>query len=74
VIAVFALAGAIVALDQFAKVLVLDRLPLGVPIALIDDLLSLTLVMNPGLAFGLLGSVPRGCCPPATASARWRSA
>ena len=59
-IAVFALAGAIVALDQFAKVLVLDRLPLGVPIALIDDLLSLTLVMNPGLAFGLLGSVPRG--------------
>jgi signal peptidase II len=60
VIAVFALAGAIVALDQFAKVLVLDRLPLGVPIALIDDLLSLTLVMNPGLAFGLLGSVPRG--------------
>ena len=48
-IAVFALAGAIVALDQFAKVLVLDRLPLGVPIALIDDLLSLTLVMNPGL-------------------------
>lgn len=59
-IAVFALAGAIVALDQFAKVLVLDRLPLGVPIAVIDDLLSLTLVMNPGLAFGLLGSVPRG--------------
>jgi len=59
VIAVFALAGAIVALDQVSKVLILDRLPLGVPAALVDDLLSFTLVMNPGLAFGLLGSVPR---------------
>jgi len=59
VIAVFALAGAVVALDQVAKVLVLDRLPLGVPIDLVDDLLSFTLVMNPGLAFGLLSSVPR---------------
>jgi len=59
VIAVFALAGAVVALDQVAKVMVLDRLPLGVPVHLIDDLLSFTLVMNPGLAFGLLGTVPR---------------
>jgi len=59
VIAVFALAGAVVALDQVAKVLVIDRLPLGVPIDLVDDLLSFTLVMNPGLAFGLLSSVPR---------------
>jgi len=56
---VFALAGAVVALDQVAKVLVIDRLPLGVPIDLVDDLLSFTLVMNPGLAFGLLSSVPR---------------
>jgi signal peptidase II len=59
VIAVFALAGAVVALDQATKVVVLDRLPLGLPLAVIDDLLSLTLVMNPGLAFGLLGGVPR---------------
>lgn len=58
-IAVLAVAGAVVALDQFAKVLVLERLALGVPVALVDDLLSFTLVMNPGLAFGLLGSVPR---------------
>ena len=58
-IAVFALAGAVVALDQVAKVMVLDRLPLGVPVHLIDDLVSFTLVMNPGLAFGLLGTVPR---------------
>jgi len=60
VIAVFVLAGAVVALDQASKVLVLDRLPLGVPVALVDDLVSFTLVMNPGLAFGLLGTVPRG--------------
>jgi signal peptidase II len=59
VIAVFVLAGAVVALDQVAKVLALDRLPLGVSVNLVDDLLSFTLVMNPGLAFGLLGSVPR---------------
>ena len=59
-IAVFALAGAVVALDQVSKVIALDRLPLGVPVKLVDDLLSLTLVMNPGLAFGLLGTVPRG--------------
>ncbi len=58
-IAVFALASAVVALDQVSKVLILDRLPLGVPVALVDDLLSFTLVMNPGLAFGLLGTVPR---------------
>ena len=59
-IAVFALAGAVVALDQVSKVVVLDRLPLGVPINVVEGLLSLTLVMNPGLAFGLLGTVPRG--------------
>jgi signal peptidase II len=58
--AVLLLAGAVVALDQVSKVIVLDRLPLGVPVKLVDDLLSLTLVMNPGLAFGLLGTVPPG--------------
>ena len=59
-IAVVALAGAVVALDQATKVLALDRLALGVPVNIIDGLLSLTLVMNPGLAFGLLGSVGPG--------------
>lgn len=59
-IAVFALAGAVVALDQVTKAIVLDRLPLGVPVTIVDDLVALTLVMNPGLAFGLLGSIPRG--------------
>jgi signal peptidase II len=57
VIAVLLLAGAIVALDQITKLIALARLPLGVPVPLIDGLLSLTLVLNPGLAFGLLGTI-----------------
>jgi signal peptidase II len=56
--AVLLLAGAVVALDQISKAIVLDRLPLGVPISVVDGLLALTLVLNPGLAFGLLGGVP----------------
>jgi signal peptidase II len=59
VIPVLLLAGAVVALDQVTKIAALDRLPLGVPISLIDGLLALTLVLNPGLAFGLLGSMPQ---------------
>ena len=57
---VFLLAGAVVVLDQITKFLALSRLALGVPVSLIDNVLALTLVMNPGLAFGLLGGVPRG--------------
>jgi signal peptidase II len=55
---VLLLAGAIVVLDQVTKAVVLERLLLGVPVPVIDGLLSLTLVLNPGLAFGLLGGVP----------------
>jgi signal peptidase II len=55
--AVLALAGAVVALDQVAKVIALDRLPPGVSVV-VTSWLNLTLVMNPGLAFGLLGGVP----------------
>jgi signal peptidase II len=58
--AVLLLAGAIVALDQITKAVVLDRLLLGVPLPIVEGLLSLTLVMNPGLAFGLLGGIPQG--------------
>jgi signal peptidase II len=58
VIAVLLLAGAIVVLDQVTKAVALKYLALGVPVHLIDDLLALTLVLNPGLAFGLLGGVP----------------
>lgn len=57
---VLVLAGAVVALDQITKAVVLQRLPLGVPVSVIDGLLALTLVLNPGLAFGLLGTVPDG--------------
>jgi signal peptidase II len=55
---VFFLAGAIVVLDQVTKAVALARLSLGVPVSLIDNLLALTLVLNPGLAFGLLGGLP----------------
>jgi signal peptidase II len=58
VTAVLLLAGAIVALDQITKIVALGYLQLGVPVSIIDGLLSLTLVLNPGLAFGLLGTIP----------------
>jgi signal peptidase II len=51
-------AGVVVALDQITKAIALDHLAPGVPIPVIDGWLALTLVLNPGLAFGLLGSVP----------------
>jgi signal peptidase II len=55
---VLVLAGAIVVLDQITKALALDSLAPGLPLVVFDGWLSLTLVMNPGLAFGVLGSVP----------------
>jgi signal peptidase II len=55
---VFILAGAVIVLDQVTKAIALDRLPAGVPVVVADGWLDLTLVMNPGLAFGLLGGVP----------------
>jgi signal peptidase II len=56
--AVAALAAGVVALDQFTKAVALSRLVPGLPIDVVDGLLALTLVMNPGLAFGLLGGLP----------------
>jgi len=55
---VLALAAVVVGLDQITKLVALGRLPAGLPVPVIDGWLSLTLVMNPGLAFGLLGTVP----------------
>jgi signal peptidase II len=52
------IAGAVVVLDQITKLAALERLAPGVAIPLIDGLLSLTLVMNSGLAFGLLAGLP----------------
>jgi signal peptidase II len=56
--AVLVIAAVVVALDQATKAMVLGQLAPGVPIPLIDGLLSLTLVLNPGLAFGLLAGLP----------------
>src|SRR5262245_4626763 len=55
---VVAVAGAVLVLDQVVKWLALHRLPLGLPITVVDGFFSLTLVMNPGLAFGMLSSTP----------------
>lgn len=54
------LGGIVVILDQAVKWLALRRLGPGVPVNVIDGFFSLTLVMNPGLAFGMLGTMPRG--------------
>jgi signal peptidase II len=51
--------GTVVVLDQLTKAVALDRLTPGVPVRVLDDVLALTLVMNPGFAFGLLGGIPR---------------
>ena len=45
-------------LDQVTKALALAHLPPGRPVGIIDGFCSLTLVMNPGLAFGFLSSTP----------------
>ena len=55
---VLVLAAVVVVLDQVAKAVALAHLIPGHPLVLADRWLSLTLVMNPGLAFGLLGTIP----------------
>jgi len=52
------LAAFIVILDQLTKFAVLGALPPGARVEVVDGLVALTLVMNPGLAFGLLGNLP----------------
>src|SRR6266571_4822276 len=54
---VLLLATTVVVLDQITKTAALAHLIPGHPLVLVDGWLSLTLVMNPGLAFGLLGTV-----------------
>jgi signal peptidase II len=53
-----AIAAGVVVLDQLTKAVALSRLVPGLPMDVIDGFLALTLVMNPGLAFGLLGGLP----------------
>jgi signal peptidase II len=54
---VLLLAAVVVVLDQITKAAALAHLLLGHPLVLAERWLSLTLVMNPGLAFGLLGTL-----------------
>ena len=54
------LAGVVVVLDQITKLIALARLVPGTPLGVIDGFLALTLVLNPGLAFGILAGVPIG--------------
>ena len=51
---------AVLILDQVTKYWALQRLPPGLPVSVIDRVFALTLVMNPGLAFGMLGGMPAG--------------
>ena len=50
----------VLVLDLLTKHLALERLPPGRPVHVIDGVFSLTLVMNPGLAFGMLAGTPAG--------------
>jgi signal peptidase II len=59
-IRVVVLACVVVALDQITKAIALAHLLPGVHVHVVPGFVALTLVMNPGLAFGLLGTVPVG--------------
>ena len=52
------LAAVVVVIDQITKLVVLDRLPFGARVDVIDGVLALSLVKNTGLAFGLLADLP----------------
>jgi signal peptidase II len=60
VLVIAVIAVVVVVLDQLTKLIVLDRLAPGAPLTVVPGLVALTLVMNPGLAFGLLAGVPSG--------------
>ena len=51
---------AVLILDQVTKYWALQRLPPGLPRPVLDSFFSLTLIMNPGLAFGMLSGMPAG--------------
>jgi len=60
VLVIAVIAVVVVVLDQLTKLVALDRLAPGAPVTVVPGLVALTLVMNPGLAFGLLAGVPPG--------------
>lgn len=49
---------AVLVLDQATKLLALASLVPGRPVSVIDGFLALTLVLNPGIAFGIFGATP----------------
>ena len=55
---ILTIAAAVLVLDQITKLAALRQLELGVPQPVIEGVFSLTLVMNPGLAFGMLARTP----------------
>jgi signal peptidase II len=57
---VLGLGAIVIVLDQLTKAVILRYLGPGTHIDVVPGFATLTLVMNPGLAFGLLGSVPVG--------------
>ncbi len=46
--------------DQLTKWVALERLELGQPVEIIPGFFNMTLVFNPGIAFGLLSGLPEG--------------
>jgi signal peptidase II len=48
----------VLVLDQLTKAVALGELVPGTSVSVVDGFFSLTLVMNPGLAFGMLSSTP----------------
>ncbi len=57
---VLALGAGVVLLDQLSKAVIVAYFAPGTHVDIVEGFFTLTLVMNPGLAFGLLGSVPPG--------------
>lgn len=53
------IAAAVFLADQLSKKWVLGRLSLAQPVPVIPGLLDLTLVLNPGVAFGIFSWLPR---------------
>jgi signal peptidase II len=60
VIPLAAIAAAIVVADQLTKAWALGQLSPARPVVVVPGLFNLTLVLNPGVAFGILASVPPG--------------
>lgn len=58
-IALAGIAAAVFATDQLTKAWALARLDAGHPMAVVPGFFHLTLVLNPGVAFGIFAGVPR---------------